>query len=77
MCGGIPTWGMFQVIFKNIKFDNPAVNRCAVRFMRNYYQNQNAYACYLSSSAGGFAKHFERKSCLTEIIRGYRTTPPR
>lgn len=75
MCGGIPTWGMFQVVLKNIKFDNPDVNRCGVRFMRNFYQHQNAYSSYLSSSK--CLTHFDRKSCLTPIIRGYRTTPPR
>ena len=73
MCGGIPTWGMFSTILNKIRFTDPDVNRCAIRFMRNYYQNQNGYSAYLSGNKG--VTVWERKSCLTEITRRYRQTP--
>lgn len=76
MCGGIPTWGMFSNIVNKIRFTNPDVNRCAIRYMRIYYQNNNGYSAYLSSIKGA-SRWTARESCLDQIVSRYRQIPIR
>ena len=74
MCGGIPTWAMFSNILNKIRFTNPDVNRCGIHYMRCWYQSNNGYIAYLSSTEGvtNWTHHI---SCLDAVVQRYRRYP--